>query len=116
MQRKKSFLVVYFSILMGVAGAQSRHPLMVDKIVRSGYFTAPVIGFSRPVAPLEPVAPPFRLNPAVQGSIPGSVGGDFYSNHLGFFCQKELEIQKVTHLPVFFRLGSLDYVNKLEGK
>ena len=116
MQRKKTFLVVCISILTVAAKAQVKGSAQVDKIVRSGYFTAPVIGFSRPVAPLEPVAPPFRLNPAVQGSIPGSVGGDFYSNHLGFFCQKELEIQKVTHLPVFFRLGSLDYVNKLEGK
>ncbi len=41
---------------------------------------------------------------------------DFYTTHLGFFCTKELQIQKTLKLPVFFRLGSLQYCNKLEGK
>jgi len=44
------------------------------------------------------------------------VDGSYYATHLGFFCKEELSIQKTTRLPVFFRLGSLEYVNKLEGK
>jgi hypothetical protein len=40
----------------------------------------------------------------------------YYCNHLGFFCQKELQIQKITSLPLFFRLGSMDYVNYMEQK
>jgi hypothetical protein len=43
-------------------------------------------------------------------------GGTYYVSHLGFFCKRELDIQKTTHLPVFFRLGSLESCNKLEGK
>jgi hypothetical protein len=40
----------------------------------------------------------------------------FYSNHLSFFCNKELQLDKVTPVPFRFRIGSLDYVNYLERK
>jgi len=41
---------------------------------------------------------------------------DYYSKQLPFFCKKELQVQKLTGMQLKFRLGSLDYVNKLEGK
>lgn len=48
---------------------------------------------------------PFRLLPE-----------DYYTRNLSFFCKKELQVEKITKLPLRFRLGSLEQVNILEGK
>ena len=40
---------------------------------------------------------------------------DLYTQHFGFFCRQELKMQQA-HIPVAFRLGSMDYCNWLEQK
>jgi hypothetical protein len=39
-----------------------------------------------------------------------------YYKEIGFFCKQELKFDKLTLLPIRFRLGSLDYVNWMEQK
>ena len=41
---------------------------------------------------------------------------DFYSIHLGFFCRQEIKIEKLTKVPLRFRLGSVQECDRMEGK
>lgn len=48
--------------------------------------------------------------------LPNNIPGNFYAKQLPFFCSKELQVQKLTGFPIKFRLGSVEYCDKLEGK
>jgi hypothetical protein len=41
---------------------------------------------------------------------------NFYNQHLSFFCKKEVQLQKLTSLPIYIRAGSKAYVDYLEKK
>jgi hypothetical protein len=56
-----------------------------------------------------------RPDPVFRISIK-TVPPDYYSSQLSFFCRTELSLQKATGRPVFFRLGSKEYVDYLEQK
>ncbi len=44
------------------------------------------------------------------------VSPKFYVNNLGFFCRQELKFRSVTKIPMVFRLGSVQYCDRMEGK
>jgi hypothetical protein len=48
--------------------------------------------------------------------IPSIVSPDLYTRDFGFFCKKELQVEKLTNVKVRFRLGSMQQSDFLEGK
>jgi hypothetical protein len=44
------------------------------------------------------------------------IPSDSYYIQSGFFCKREWELEKATHIPFRFRLGSLADCNAMEGK
>ena len=40
----------------------------------------------------------------------------FYTPPTGFFCKKEVQMQKQLKIPLFIRIGSKEYVDRLEKK
>ena len=94
---------------MSALSAQTRHVLRLDKflpdhLVFKRFFPAPTA--STP-SPGGFAATTFAALPPIQMT----------SGHpLGFFCKEELVIQRTLRLPIFFRLGSLEYCNRMEGK
>lgn len=44
------------------------------------------------------------------------IPADFYTCNIGFFCKKELLIERATKIPLRLRVGSLQQCNYYEGK
>ena len=44
------------------------------------------------------------------------IPSNYYYTQSGFMCKREWELEKATHIPFRFRLGSLADCNALEGK
>jgi hypothetical protein len=57
-----------------------------------------------------------EADPAKNISPSMLVSPSFYTAHLPFFCRQEINIERITKFPVKFRLGSVQYVDYLEGK
>ncbi|MBY0477465.1 MAG: hypothetical protein K2Q24_07445 [Chitinophagaceae bacterium] len=64
------------------------------------------------VFPFFPAQPTIFL--VKQPTVQVNLGSPF--SHWGIMCIGEYKLEKKTGIPFRFRLGSLDYVNKLEGK
>lgn len=116
MQRKKTFLVVCISILTITLRGQTPASRL---LINSGLtLTLPA---AQPVSLLHPVggaAASGRRDWIVmsRSMLSNEYGSGYYIRNLGFFCKQELEWEKTTHIPLRFRLGSLEECNRLEGK
>jgi hypothetical protein len=66
------------------------------------------------------IAPAYNVSPNAEKGKPSirahTLPSNYYYNNLGFFCSKELQLEKVTKIPFRFRLGSVQYTDQMEGK
>jgi hypothetical protein len=45
-----------------------------------------------------------------------TIAPNYAETYYGIICKKELQLEKITHIPFRLRVGSLDNCNRLEGK
>lgn len=78
---------------------------------------------SLPLPRLSPLS--VRVFPPFSNSLPGrktelrampEISADYSYQNLGIFCKWEVQLEKKARIPVRFRLGEVQYVDRLEGK
>jgi len=97
--KKKTFLALTVKLLFSVICVHAQN--IKD--------SAKVNDFHFPIAPTNIY---FLKQPLTQTLVPGN----FYAKQLPFFCSKELQVQKTVGFPIKFRIGSVEYCDRLEGK
>ncbi len=105
---RRVFFTILASLLLKGAAAQITSSHFLQESLRKkpastkevySFWHAPSVQQSKPV--------PIR---------PGTISPNFYSSTMAWTCRQELWLQKKLQAPLFLRLGSLEQVNKLEGK
>jgi len=113
-QRVAGFLVVFLLMFFGSSSGQ-RHP--APGITINGLKK---LHFQQSAKPFQsqfgrPVFLRYEeCTPAPVFTLLNMPTSHTYVNNLGFFCRYELKMDKILAVPVRFRLGSKEYVDRLE--
>ncbi|WP_315819240.1 hypothetical protein [Paraflavitalea speifideaquila] len=97
-------------------------PTIVSAISSKPWYNTSVLHFNKLRQPVDTSTPTLSLMPVPSLLISNvltpvsPIRQDFYTQHFGFFCRQELHLEKLSRMPLRFRLGSLKDCNYLEGK
>ena len=118
-QRLCSFLVVFLLMFNGKVFGQTGSVLVLEDstylLFKSPEKTSPFSVYPNS-SNLKQTQPGYFGSVFPKISLFNLTSGKLYTDNLGFFCKKELQLDKITAVPVRFRLGSLEYVNWMEQK
>ena len=120
---KRFYKIIAFAAFCfrpGIISAQNQVNITLGRVLFSSEKVAPVsmyklpkklptIGFHAVSHPKMAIQPVFQAP-----SVVGTISNNYYTRGFGFFCKRELKLEKATRIPLHFRLGSLDYCNKIE--
>lgn len=98
--------IIIFLLYAGISNGQSLDTSRIFPI-KSAIKPATKIPFA--ISNLERSSPNHLIS---FSAIPEN----YYTQHFGIMCKKELAIEKATKIPFRFRLGSIQQCNYLEGK
>lgn len=117
-QRIREFLVVGMLIFSAeLFSQQSADNDLVTLIIPPGnrFGAGKALGSQKKPVPLawNAFRPGLQKKPVL---LRQPLPADHYTRQLGFFCRNEWQLDKKTLLPLRFRLGSLEYTNRMEGK
>jgi hypothetical protein len=108
-----------FCFLPGIISAQNQVNITLGRVLFSSDKVAPVslykVPKKLPTTGFHVVMPQMVVPPVFQApSVVSSISNNYYTLQFGFFCKKEMMLEKATRVPFRFRLGSLDCCNKIE--
>ncbi len=110
------FVVLFFNIssLNAQVGLHFNH--LTTLPLSSTTFNNSFYNYSPSVFKIEALSNIVRPGFAFQKDISKPFPKIYTFNNLAFFCKVEVKLEKATKFPVKFRLGDVNYVDRLEGK
>jgi len=97
--KKKTFIAITVKLVFSIVCVQAQN--ITDSARQKHVFFSPLYT---------------NLSVIKQPVSPNQLPANFYVKQLPFFCTKELQVQKAVGIPVKFRLSTVEYCDKLEGK